>query len=75
MSDTDNLKLKQTDLKNISFKDLSIIKNIIFWLDAIPDDKKHKNAIFPRSGFNPYTLKSRRRRPRYWTSFLFIIVL
>ncbi len=48
MSDTDNLKLKQTYLKNISFKDLSIIKNIIFWLDAIPDDKKYKNAIFAR---------------------------
>ena len=48
MSNAKNLKIKQIDKKNISFKELSLIKNIIFWVDIIPDDQIHKNAIFTR---------------------------
>ncbi len=48
MSDFENLKIKQSDIKNRSFKDLSIIKNFIFWIDSIPDKQNNKNAIFAR---------------------------
>ncbi len=46
MSNAKNLKINQIDKKNISFKELSIIKNMIFWVDIIPDDQTNKNAIF-----------------------------
>ena len=48
MSNAKNLKIKQIDKKNISFKELSLIKNMIFWVDIIPDDQTHKNAIFAK---------------------------
>ncbi len=48
MSNAKNLKIKQIDKKNISFKELSLIKNIIFWVDIIPDDQTYKNAIFAK---------------------------
>ena len=48
MSNAKNLKIKQIDKKNISFKELSLIKNIIFWVDIIPGDQTHKNAIFAK---------------------------
>ncbi len=46
MRNAKNLKINQIDKKNISFKELSIIKNMIFWVDIIPDDQTNKNAIF-----------------------------
>tara|TARA_A100000164_G_scaffold373090_1_gene403549 strand:+ start:1013 stop:2941 length:1929 start_codon:yes stop_codon:yes gene_type:complete len=48
MSNAENLKIKQRDIKNISFKEASIIKNFTFWLDMIPDGKTKNNAIFAR---------------------------
>ena len=48
MSNAENFKIKQSNIKNISFKELSIIKNFIFWLDTIPDGKRNRNAIFVR---------------------------
>ena len=48
MSNSENLKIKQTDIENSSFKELSIIKNFIFWLDSIPSGKTRNNAIFAR---------------------------
>ncbi len=48
MNNAKNLKIKQIDKKNISFKELSLIKNMIFWVDIIPDDQTHKNAIFSK---------------------------
>ncbi len=48
MSNATNLKIKQIDIKKISFNELSLIKNIIFWVDIIPNEKTHKNAIFAR---------------------------
>lgn len=48
MNNAKNLKIKQIDKKNISFKELSLIKNIIFWVDIIPGDQTHKNAIFAK---------------------------
>ncbi len=48
MSNAKNLKIKQIDKKNISFKELSLIKNMIFWVDIIPDDQIPKNAIFAK---------------------------
>ncbi len=46
MSNAKNIKIKQIDKKNISFKELSLMKNMIFWVDIIPNDQKHENAIF-----------------------------
>ncbi len=48
MSNAKNLKIKQIDKKKISFKELSFIKNMIFWVDIIPDDQRYKNAIFAK---------------------------
>ena len=48
MSNAKNLKINQIDKKNISFKELSLIKNMIFWVDIIPDDQTNKNAIFAK---------------------------
>ncbi len=48
MSDTENCKIKSSVIKNISFKEISVIKNIIFWIDIVPDTENNKNAIFAR---------------------------
>ena len=48
MTTAENLKVNQSDIKNASFKELSFVKNLIFWVDVIPDKPKHKNAIFAR---------------------------
>ena len=48
MSNAKNLKIKQIDKKKISSKELSFMKNMIFWVDSIPEDQKHKNAIFAK---------------------------
>ena len=48
MSKAENLKIKKSDIKNSSFKELSIIKNFIFWVDIIPNGKTHNNAVFAR---------------------------
>ena len=48
MSNAKNLKTKQRDTQKISFKELSLIKNMIFWIDIIPDEQTHKNAIFAK---------------------------
>ncbi len=48
MSNIQNLKIEQSDLKKSSFKDLSLVKNMIFWVDTISHEKSNKNAIFTR---------------------------
>ena len=48
MSNSEDLKIKTSDIKNSSFKELSIIKNFIFWVDFIPQGGKQNNAIFAR---------------------------
>ena len=48
MSNVKNLKIYKSNTKKISFKELSLIKNMIFWVDIIPDDQTHKNAIFAK---------------------------
>ena len=48
MSNAKNLKNKQSDTKKISFKELSLIKNMIFWVDIVSNEQKDKNAIFAR---------------------------
>ena len=48
MSNAKNLKIKHIDKKNASFNELSLIKDLIFWVDSIPEDQKHKNAIFAK---------------------------
>jgi len=48
MSNVDKLKLGQGELRNIAFKELSIIGNNIFWVDVVGDCKNLNNAIFAR---------------------------
>ena len=48
MSNFDNLKIKKRNIQKISFKELSIIKNFIFWVDSISCEQTNKNAIFVR---------------------------
>ncbi len=48
MSNSQNLKIKESDNKKRSYKELSLIKNMIFWVDIIPDEKTYKNAIFAK---------------------------
>ncbi len=35
MSNDDNLKVRQTDSKKKSFKELTIIRDTIFWIDVV----------------------------------------
>ena len=48
MSNVKNLKIYKSNTKKISFKELSLIKNMIFWVDIIPYEQTYKNAIFTR---------------------------
>ena len=48
MTNEENLKNKHSYIKNISFKELSIVKNIIFWVDSIYEGETKKNSIFAR---------------------------
>ena len=48
MSNAENSKIKNSDINNSSFKELSIIKKFIFWVDTISDGKTNNNAIFAR---------------------------
>ncbi len=48
MSNDDKLKLIEGELKNIPYKDLSIIRNMVFWVDLVKDSLYKNNAIFTR---------------------------
>ncbi len=47
MSNDDQLKVRQTVSKKKSFKELTIVRNIIFWVDFVGEDQ-NENAIFAR---------------------------
>ena len=47
MSNDDKLKVRQTVSKKKSFKELTIIRDIIFWIDVV-DEGQNQNAIFAR---------------------------
>ena len=48
MTNYDKLKLSKQELKNISFEHLSIIRNIVFWIDPVKESLNKNNAIFAR---------------------------
>ena len=48
MSNVDKLKVKQTVSKKKSFKELTIIRDIIFWIDVV-GAVQNVNAIFART--------------------------
>ena len=48
MSNVDKLKLGKGELRNIAFKELSIIGKTIFWVDVVSDGNNLNNAIFAR---------------------------
>ncbi len=47
MSNDDQLKVRQTVSKKKSFKDLTIVRDIIFWIDPVGEGQ-NENAIFAR---------------------------
>ncbi len=47
MSNDDQLKVRQTLSKKKSFKELTIVRNMIFWVDSVAEDQ-NQNAIFAR---------------------------
>ncbi len=47
MSNYDQLKVGQTVSKNKSFKELTIVRDIIFWIDLVGEGQ-NENAIFAR---------------------------
>ncbi|MDC3134839.1 prolyl oligopeptidase family serine peptidase [Prochlorococcus sp. AH-716-J09] len=47
MSNDDKLKVRQTESKKISFKELTIIRDTIFWIDVVGEGQ-NENAIFAR---------------------------
>ena len=47
MSNDDKVKVKYEVTKNKSFKELSINRDTIFWIDAV-DEGQNENAIFAR---------------------------
>ncbi len=52
MSNNDNLKVGQTEYKKKAFKELTIIRDIIFWIDVVGAGQ-NENAIFAR----PFNVK------------------
>jgi len=52
MSNNDNLKVGQTESKKKAFKELTIIRDIIFWIDFV-GEVQNENAIFAR----PFNVK------------------
>jgi len=47
MRNDDKLKVRQTESKKIAFKELTIIRDTIFWIDVVGEDQ-NENAIFAR---------------------------
>jgi len=47
MSNDDKLKVRQTESKKNAFKELTIIRDIIFWIDVVGEGQ-NENAIFAR---------------------------
>ena len=47
MSNDDQLKVKQTVSKKKSFKELTIVRDIIFWIDLVGEGH-NENAIYAR---------------------------
>ena len=47
MSNHDNLKVRQNVSKKNAFKELTIIRDTIFWVDVVGESQK-ENAIFAR---------------------------
>ena len=47
MSNDDKLKVRQTISKKKAFKELTIIRDIIFWIDNVGEGQ-NENAIFAR---------------------------
>jgi len=47
MSNDDKLKVRQTESKKKAFKELTIIRDIIFWIDVVGEGQ-NENAIFAR---------------------------
>ncbi len=52
MSNDDKLKVRQTESKKNAFKELTIIRDTIFWIDVVGKGQ-HENAIFAR----PFNVK------------------
>ncbi len=52
MSNDDKLKVKQTEFKKNALKELSIIRDTIFWIDVVGEGQ-NENAIFAR----PFNVK------------------
>ena len=47
MSNDDKLKVRQTESKNNAYKELTIIRDTIFWIDVVGEGQ-NENAIFAR---------------------------
>ena len=47
MSNDDKLKVRQTESKNKAFKELTIIRDTIFWIDVVGEGQ-NENGIFVR---------------------------
>ena len=47
MSNDDQLKVRQNVAKKKSFKELTIVRDIIFWIDLVGEGQ-NENAIFAR---------------------------
>ena len=47
MSNDDKLKVRQTESKKKAFKELTIIRDTIFWIDVVGEGQ-NENAIFAR---------------------------
>ena len=52
MSNYDKLKITQTISKEKAFKELTIVRDTIFWIDVVGEGQ-HENAIFAR----PFNVK------------------
>ena len=52
MSNDDKLKVRKTESKKTVFKELTIVRDTIFWIDVVGEGQ-NENAIFAR----PFNVK------------------
>jgi len=64
MSNDDKLKVRQTESKKNAFKELTIIRDTIFWIDVVGEGQ-NENAIFARPFNNKGAFPQKLTRKKY----------
>ena len=64
MSNDDKLKVRQTESKKNAYKELTIVRDTIFWIDVVCEDQ-NENAIFARPFNNKEAFPQKLTRKKF----------